>query len=255
MGSGADPDVLIVGAGPSGAIAAKRLAEDGFKVLVLEQGDWPDYSRATVTRDDFPLTAGRDWGWDPNLRDAPGDYPIDDSDSDITALMWNGVGGGTVVYAAQWQRNMPSDFRVRTLDGVADDWPLTYEDLEPYYVRVERDFGISGLAGDTAFPPGEGPPLPPVPLGPAGRRVARAHNELGWHWWPAPLAIATRKYGRLNPWPRARRTSRTGRAVSSSASSFARARGCASWSCGPTGWSAARSISTRTASSTRSAPA
>ena len=103
------------------------------------------------------------------MRRAPGDYPIDDSDSDITALMWNGVGGGTVVYAAQWQRNMPSDFRVRTLDGVADDWPLTYEDLEPYYVRVERDFGVSGLAGDTAFPPGEGPPLPPVPLGPAGR--------------------------------------------------------------------------------------
>ena len=82
--------------------------------------------------------------------------------------MWNGVGGGTIVYAAQWQRNMPSDFRVRTLDGVADDWPLTYEDLEPYYVRVERDFGVSGLAGDTAFPPGEGPPLPPVPLGPMG---------------------------------------------------------------------------------------
>ena len=60
--------------------------------------------------------------------------------------MWNGVGGGTIVYAAQWQRNMPSDFRVRSLDGVADDWPLTYEDLEPYYVRVEKDFGISGLA-------------------------------------------------------------------------------------------------------------
>ena len=136
-----DPDVLIVGAGPSGAIAAKRLAEEGLKVLVLEQGDWPDYSKAQVTRDDFPLTAGRDWGWDPNVRRAPGDYPIDDSDSDITALMWNGVGGGTIVYAAQWQRNMPSDFRVRTLDGVADDWPLTYEDFEPYYVRVERDFG------------------------------------------------------------------------------------------------------------------
>jgi choline dehydrogenase-like flavoprotein len=171
-----DPDVLIVGAGPSGAVAAKRLAEEGFRVTVLEQGDWPDYSKARPESADFDITATRDWPWDPNVRKSKADYPIDDSESDITALMWNGVGGGTIVYAAQWQRNMPSDFRVRTLDGVADDWPLTYEDLEPYYVRVEKDFGISGVANDTAFPPGEGPPLPAVPLGRAGKKVARSRR-------------------------------------------------------------------------------
>ncbi|MDQ6919767.1 MAG: GMC family oxidoreductase, partial [Candidatus Dormibacteraeota bacterium] len=199
MPDGARYDVLIVGAGASGAVAAKRLAEEGFKVVCLEQGDWPDYSKARADKPDFELTAGRDWAWDPNVRRAPGDYPVDDSESDITALMWNGVGGGTVVYAAHWQRNLPSDFRVRTLDGVADDWPFSYEDLEPYYVRAERDWGVSGLAGDTAFPPGEGPPMAPAPLGRMGRRVARAHNELGWHWWPGPNAIATRPYGNLNP--------------------------------------------------------
>jgi choline dehydrogenase-like flavoprotein len=192
------PDVLIVGAGASGAVTARRLAESGFDVVCLEQGDWPDYSLARAAHPDYELTGARDWNWDPNVRAAPADYPVDDSDSDITALLWNGVGGGTVIYAAHWQRNMPSDFRVRTLDGVADDWPLTYEELEPYYVRVEREWGVSGLAGDTAFPPGEGPPMPPVPLGEMGRRVAKAHNELGWHWWPAPNAIATRPYGRLN---------------------------------------------------------
>jgi choline dehydrogenase-like flavoprotein len=192
------PDVLIVGAGASGAVTAKRLAESGFDVVCLEQGDWPDYSLARAAHPDYELTGARDWNWDPNVRAAPADYPVDDSDSDITALLWNGVGGGTVIYAAHWQRNMPSDFRVRTLDGVADDWPLTYEELEPYYVRVEREWGVSGLAGDTAFPPGEGPPMQPVPLGEMGRRVAKAHNELGWHWWPAPNAIATRPYGRLN---------------------------------------------------------
>jgi choline dehydrogenase-like flavoprotein len=194
-----DPDVLIVGAGPTGAVAAKRFVEAGMRVVVLEQGDWPDYSKARANHPDFELTAGRYWSANPNRRQAPADYPIDDADSDISAVLYNAVGGGTVIYAAHWQRNMPSDFRVRTLDGIADDWPLTYEDLEPFYEEVEEDFGISGLAGDPAFPLGKGPPLPPAPIGPMGRRVARAHNRLGWHWWPAPNAIATRAYGPLKP--------------------------------------------------------
>ena len=192
------PDVLIIGAGPTGAVAAKRFVEEGLTVVVLEQGDWPDYSKARADHPDFELTAGRYWAANPNRRQAPADYPIEDSDSDIAAVLYNGVGGGTVIYAAHWQRNMPSDFRVRSLDGIADDWPMSYEDLQPYYEQVEADFGISGLAGDTAFPPGKGPPLPPGPLAPMGRLVAQAHNQLGWHWWPAPNAIATRAYGPLN---------------------------------------------------------
>jgi choline dehydrogenase-like flavoprotein len=191
------PDALIIGAGPSGAVAAKRFAEAGMSVVVLEQGDWPDYSKARANSPDFELTMGSYWSANPNRRQAPADYPIDDSDSDISAVLYNAVGGGTVIYAAHWQRNMPSDFRVRSLDGIADDWPLSYEELQPFYERVEVDFGISGLEGDTAFPPGKGPPLPPAPLGPMGKLVAQAHNRLGWHWWPAPNAIATRPYGPL----------------------------------------------------------
>lgn len=193
------PDALIVGAGPSGATAAKYLTASGFSVVCLEQGDWLDYDLARAGNPEYEITAGRDWNWDPNGRSSSADYPVNDEESDITALMWNGVGGSTIMYCAHWMRQLPSDFRTRTLDGVGDDWPYSYEDLEPHYRQAERDFCVSGLAGDTAYPVDEGPPLPPIPIGKIGRRGAAALNDLGWHWWPGANAIATRSYGGLNP--------------------------------------------------------
>lgn len=64
--SRAHADVLVIGAGPTGAVAAKRFAEAGMKVVVLEQGEWPDYSKARAGYADFELTAGRHWSGNPN---------------------------------------------------------------------------------------------------------------------------------------------------------------------------------------------
>ena len=69
-----------------------------------------------------------------------------------------GVGGGTVLYAAHFPRFHPSDFRVRSCDGVADDWPIDYATLAPYYDENDRITGVSGLAGDPAYPPSKNPP-------------------------------------------------------------------------------------------------
>src|ERR1700712_2889732 len=121
-------DVLIIGAGPSGAVAAKRFAEEGMSVICLEQGEYPDYTVVRSSEPEFELTKDSVYGWYPNRRNAPSDYPINDTESDVAPLMWNGVGGSSILYAAAWHRLKPSDFRVRTLDGIADDWPLTYED-------------------------------------------------------------------------------------------------------------------------------
>lgn len=187
-------DVVIVGAGPAGAVAAKRYAEAGFRVVCLEQGTWPDYSTSHVDDEYLELSAGKQWNPLPKVRQAPADYPIDTSASDVDPLIWNGVGGSAVMYAGIWMRLMPSDFRVRTLDGVADDWPFSYEDLAPYYDRIEADFGVSGHPGDTAFPDITSYPMKPGPMGHAGRMMAAAHDRLGWHWWPGSNAIATEDY-------------------------------------------------------------
>lgn len=191
-------DVLIIGAGPTGAIAAKRFAEDGYSVVCLEQGEYPDYTLIRSSEPEFELCKDRYYGWYPNRRQSPSDYQINDSESDVGPLMWNGVGGSSMIWAAAWHRFKPSDFRVRTLDGVADDWPLTYEDLAPFYARVEQDFSVSGVAGDTSVPHFE-VPLPPFPITSLERRFAKAHDTLGWHWWPGTNAIASVKHGNLTP--------------------------------------------------------
>ena len=87
----------------------------------------------------------------------------------------------------------PSDFRVRSLDGVADDWPIDYWTLEPFFAENDRMMGVSGLAGDPAYPPRQ-PPMPPLPLGKTGTRYAEAMNKLGWHWWPSDTTVATTEY-------------------------------------------------------------
>jgi choline dehydrogenase-like flavoprotein len=187
-------DVVIVGAGAGGGVVARRLAEAGLDVVCLEQGEWPDRSNYPGATPEWELAAAKQWSSIPSVRNAAADYPIDLTDSDLGVVNFNGVGGGTILYAAQWPRMLPSDFVVRSTDGIADDWPVGYEELLPYYERTDREFGVSGLGGNPMYPPGADPPLPPLPIGAAGLRVARAHARLGWHWWPQSNAILSAPY-------------------------------------------------------------
>ena len=189
-------DVLIIGAGASGAAAAWNLVETRMRIVCLEQGDW-------MNPLDYPST-GRDWearSWgeysiSPNRRGRDTDYPVNEQNSPISISNFNGVGGGTILYNGHFPRFHPSDFKVKSLDGVADDWPIDYNTLAPFYAENDRMMGVAGLAGDPANPPHSDPSvlLPPLPLGKAASVMGRGFNAQGWHWWPSDAAIATQEH-------------------------------------------------------------
>lgn len=186
-------DVLIIGSGASGAAVAYSLADTKMRILCLEQGDWIKPSEFPSNGRDWEARRYGDFDISPNKRGRVTDYPVNDDASIMKVANFNAVGGGTIIYTAHWPRMHPSDFRVRSLDGVADDWPIDYRTLEPFYTENDRMMGVSGLAGDPGVPP-RAPAMPPVPLGKTGTRYARAMNALGWHWWPSDTTVATTEY-------------------------------------------------------------
>jgi choline dehydrogenase-like flavoprotein len=188
------PDVLIVGAGASGGAVAWSLAEAGFRVVCLEQGDWVAPESLPHGRDDWEVHRFTDFNADPNVRQRPADYPVNAAASTFTPLMFNAVGGSTIHWSAHFPRYHPSDFRVRSLDGVGDDWPLTYEELEPFYDLSDRITGVSGLTGDPSQPPRSARGTPPVPIGLLGETIAAGFDKLGWHWWVSDGAIVSEPY-------------------------------------------------------------
>ncbi|AKI03405.1 choline dehydrogenase-like flavoprotein (plasmid) [Hoeflea sp. IMCC20628] len=186
-------DVLIIGAGASGAAVAWSLAETRMRILCLEQGNWAKSSDFPSNGRDWEARTLEDYAISPNRRGLAADYPVNDDDSPIKIANFNGVGGGTVFYAAHFPRLHPSDFRVRSLDGIADDWPIDYKTLEPFYALNDRMTGVSSLAGDPAYPPKDSM-MPPIPMGRTGEKLGAAMNSLGWHWWPSDAAIVTEAY-------------------------------------------------------------
>jgi choline dehydrogenase-like flavoprotein len=148
---------------------------------------------------DWELRRLTDFNPDPNVRGLPEDYPVNDQASAFTPLMFNAVGGSTIHWSAHFPRYHPSDFRVRSLDGVGDDWPLTYEELDPWYELNDRMVGVAGLAGDPSQPPRAPRQTPPLPIGRAGRAMAEGFDRLGWHWWASDGAINATAYGGRAP--------------------------------------------------------
>ncbi len=195
-------DIIIVGAGAGGGVAADVLTMAGKRVLLLERGRWLSF--AETGRD--PLRNQRMSLYGHNAGPSA-DHPrvIEAPNGQARVVMpWQdgyqanaaAVGGGTPVYGGQAWRFHPKDFRMATTYGVPEgsslaDWPIGYDDLAPYYEAVEHALGVCGDASAMIhLPPYRRDyPMPPQTLTRPGAIHRRGAATLGWHIVPVPLAI------------------------------------------------------------------
>ncbi len=178
-------DAVIVGAGAAGCLYAARLAGAGKAVLVLEAG--PAWHESDLVSSQIHARRLR-WGG-PHVASG-GDHPLA---YDFNAG-W-GFGGAALHHYGTWPRMHEEDFHVRTLHGRGLDWPISYDDLRPFYDRIQDEVGLSGdAAAEVWRPPGAPYPMPPLATFAQARVIARGFAALGLRTAPMPMAITSVEY-------------------------------------------------------------
>jgi choline dehydrogenase-like flavoprotein len=161
----AEADLVVVGSGVSGLLASWRPLQRGLRVIMLERGALKTHAEQ--------LADGR---WE---ADVPGAEPNDETAPGTRSYPWNyvyGVGGSTLHWAGAALRFKAADFKMRSSFGVMEDWPLSLQELEPFYAQAEAALGVAGAPAAKTGQPGPGMPgartLPPHPLSPVDEAVA-----------------------------------------------------------------------------------
>jgi choline dehydrogenase-like flavoprotein len=188
-------DFVIIGSGAAGGILAKELSTNGFRIVVLEQG--PYLTPSDFTHDEIKVLQEDLLTNHPDLQPNTFRQTPDQTAKHQRALYYGRLVGGTSVhFTANFWRFHEIDFiersRLGPIPGTTfSDWPITYSDLEPYYTKVEWEIGMSGVANASPFdPPRSKPfPMPPLPVKGCGVVFERGARKLGWHPFPAPMAI------------------------------------------------------------------
>jgi len=194
-----DFDVCVIGTGAGGGVMIDQLTAAGFRVVALQRGP---YLQTSDFNDDELQTFWRDDVFSPDQVET---WRIDDQSSTETGRFTSVAYcvGGTMTHWAAWSwRFRPDEFKVLSTEGPLAgaslaDWPVTYDEMEPYYERAEWEFGVSGDASANPFgaPRKRGYPNPPHPDRTASTRFKQATRKLGYHPFPTPMAINSRSYG------------------------------------------------------------
>jgi choline dehydrogenase-like flavoprotein len=211
-------NAVVIGAGAAGGIVAKELSTAGLSVVLLERGKW--YTAADCRKDDLrnqrttllgnafgPEDKGNPRVWVDKNGVAHTVMPSDGAYQNNAAC----VGGGTLSYGAQAWRYMPQDFKMRSTYGAPagsslEDWPITYDDLEPFYDKAEYEIGVSGDYSGTPF---HGPrrrdlPMPPLPPNREFDILEPAAKRLGLHPFHLPMLRNSVPYNGRGPCMRCR---------------------------------------------------
>ncbi len=175
-------DVIIVGSGAGGGTLARQLAPSGKSILILERGDWLKREAKN---------------WDAEAVFVQNRYVSPDTWYDRSGRPFQPqvhyfVGGATKMFGAALYRLRKEDFgELRHHDGISPAWPISYDELEPYYARAERMYHVHGLRGrDPTEPPASGPyPCPPVSNEPRIQQLSDNLTAAGYHPFPAPCAV------------------------------------------------------------------
>lgn len=201
-------NAVVIGAGAGGGVVAKELSEAGLRVVLFERGSWAHYDDHNHDELLSQRTTVLGNAYGPDNKRYRRVFVNNDGTSQIvlpSEWLYNNnaacVGSGTVSYGAMGWRFMAEDFKMKSVYGhvegsTLEDWPITYEDLEPCYEKAEWEIGVAGDDAQNPFaPPRKKPqPMPPFAYNKEANLLKNAMEGLGLHPFPIPMLRNSVRY-------------------------------------------------------------